>query len=62
MTELPFKTRMEVLGLRLPTEAEVPKLEELVKDLDRAAAFIRSIERSYAEEPVNVFSLAPKAA
>mgnify|MGYP001226984087 CR=1 FL=1 len=57
MSALPFADRMASLDLKLPTEAEIPKLEELVKDLDRAAAFIRSVERSYLEEPVNVFRL-----
>ncbi len=53
-----FDDRMKKYGLKL-SEAEKPKLEELVKDLDRAAAAIRSVERSYAEEPSNVFRLTP---
>lgn len=56
MTEPSFETRLASLGLRLPPD-EMPKLEELVKDLERAAAFVRSIERSYLEEPSNVFRL-----
>jgi hypothetical protein len=56
MTETPFEARMAAHGLKL-SPAETAKLEELVKDLDRAAAAIRAVERSYLEEPSNVFRL-----
>jgi hypothetical protein len=49
---------MAARGLRLPA-AEVPKLEDLVKDLERAAASVRAVERPYTEEPSNVFRLTP---
>ena len=39
----------------------MPKLEELVRDMERAAAAVRSVERSYLEEPSNVFRLTPAA-
>lgn len=58
MTEMRFEDRMATCGLRLPAD-EVPKLEGLVADLDRAAAAIRAVQRGYAEEPSNVFRLAP---
>jgi hypothetical protein len=60
MSELSFEARMAAYGLRLPA-AEMPKLAELVKDMDRAAASVRSVERSYLEEPSNVFRLTPAA-
>jgi hypothetical protein len=53
-----FDDRMKKYGLKL-SDAEKPKLEQLVKDLDRAAEAIRSVERSYLEEPSNVFRLTP---
>jgi hypothetical protein len=61
MSEPDFAARMAAHGLRLP-DAEVPKLEAVVADLERAAAAIRAVQRSYAEEPVNVFRLAPAPA
>jgi hypothetical protein len=53
-----FEARMAALGLKLPA-AEIPKLEAIVKDLERASAFVRSVERSYLEEPSTVIRLAP---
>jgi hypothetical protein len=50
-----FKERMATLGLKLP-EAEIPKLEALVADLDKAAEVVR-IARPYAEEPLSAFHL-----
>ncbi len=58
MSDTNFEARMAAMGLRLPP-AEVPKLEGLVQDLERAAAAIRAVERGYAEEPINVFRLTP---
>jgi hypothetical protein len=58
MSEIPFADRLKAHGLTFP-EAEIPALEKFVEDLERAAAFVRSIERSYAEEPSNVFRLTP---
>jgi hypothetical protein len=58
MSETAFVERMKSYGLKFP-EAEIPALEKFVADVDRAAAFVRSIERSYAEEPSNVFRLTP---
>jgi len=60
MSEPTFEARMAAYGLKLPP-AEMPKLEELVKDLERAAANVRAVERSYTEEPSNVFRLKPVA-
>ncbi|MGI4941537.1 MAG: hypothetical protein ACRYHQ_13415 [Janthinobacterium lividum] len=53
-----FDDRLKASGLTFP-EAEVANLRAFVEDLDRAAAFVRSVERSYAEEPSNVFRLTP---
>ncbi len=58
MSEITFADRLEAHGLKFP-ESEIPALEKFVEDIDRAAAFVRSIERSYAEEPSNVFRLMP---
>jgi hypothetical protein len=58
MTEVPFELRLAAAGLTL-SEAEKPKLAELVKEIDRAAAMVRSAERSYLDEPSNVFRLVP---
>ena len=57
MSGISFASRMAALGLHLPA-AELPPLEELVRDLERSAAAIRAVERSYLEEPSNVFRLA----
>jgi hypothetical protein len=61
MSEPSFADRLKAHGLKIP-EAEIPNLEKFVEDLDRAAAFVRSVERSYAEEPSNVFRLTPASA
>jgi hypothetical protein len=55
MTEMNFAGRLTATGLR-PTEADIPKLEALVKDMDRAAALVRG-PRPYNEEPLSVFRL-----
>ena len=58
MTKTEFSARLKEHGLKIP-EAEIANLQAFVEDLDRAAAFVRSVERSYAEEPSNVFRLKP---
>lgn len=55
MGEIPFATRLAATGLH-PTVADLPKLEALVNDLDRAAALVRG-PRPYAEEPLSAFRL-----
>jgi hypothetical protein len=55
MTEMDFADRLAATGLR-PTEADIPKLEALVKDMDRAAALVRG-PRPYSDEPLSVFRL-----
>ena len=57
MSEIKFEARVKASGLRLKPD-DMPMLEALVKDLDRAAATLRG-ERSYAEEPLNAFRLRP---
>jgi hypothetical protein len=57
MTDAKFEARVKATGLR-PRPDDMPMLEALVKDLDRAAAMLRG-PRSYAEEPLNAFRLKP---
>ena len=57
MTEIKFEARVKATGLR-PKPDDMPMLEALVKDLDRAAAMLRR-PRPYAEEPLNAFRLKP---
>jgi hypothetical protein len=57
MTDAKFEARVKATGLR-PGLADMPKLEALVKDLDRAASMLRG-PRPYAEEPLNAFRLKP---
>ena len=57
MTEIKFEARVKAVGLRLKPD-DMPVLEALVKDLDRAAAMLRG-PRSYAQEPLNAFRLKP---
>jgi hypothetical protein len=57
MTENKFEARVRATGLR-PRPDDMPMLEAMVKDLDRAAAMLRG-PRSYAEEPLNAFRLKP---
>ena len=49
-----FVQRMSALGLTFP-DAEIDAFERFVADLERAAAFVREIDRSFAEEPSHVF-------
>jgi hypothetical protein len=58
MSEIPFAARLSAQGLSLPA-AELPKLEALAAELDRAAAAMRAVVRDYTEEPSNVFRLTP---
>jgi len=53
MEEPTFEARLTATGLR-PKPEDVPKLEALVKDLDRAAMLMRG-PRFYAEEPLSAF-------
>lgn len=53
-----FKESLAALGLQLP-EAELPGLEAMMADLERAASVVRKTERSYQEEPVLVLRLRP---
>jgi hypothetical protein len=55
MSEISFEARVKATGLR-PKASDLPGLEALVKDLDRAAAILRG-PRSYAEEPLSTFRL-----
>ena len=55
MTETNFAERVAATGLR-PSEADLPALLALVKDLDRAAALVRRA-RDYSEEPLSAFRL-----
>ncbi len=60
MTEISFEARVRTTGLRV-NRADLPKLEALVSDIDRAAATTRG-PRSYAEEPLCAFRLKPASA
>jgi hypothetical protein len=55
MTDSKFEARVKASGLR-PNPDDMPLLEAMVKDLDRAAAMLRG-PRPYAEEPLNAFRL-----
>lgn len=55
MTEIKFDARVKATGLR-PRSDDMPMLEALVRDLDRAAAMLRG-PRYYADEPLSVFQL-----
>ena len=55
MENTTFEARLTQAGLR-PGEADLPALQALVADLDRAAAAIRA-PRPYWEEPLSAFRL-----
>ena len=55
MTEITFEARVRAMGLR-PNPDDMPMLEALVNDLDRAAVRLRE-PRPYAEEPLSSFRL-----
>ena len=55
MTDMTFPARVKAAGLTVKPD-DMPKLEALVKDLDRAAALV-SGPRSYSEEPLSAFRL-----
>lgn len=55
MSEISFEARVKATGLT-PKLDDMPKLEALVRDMDRAAALVRG-PRSYAEEPLSAFRL-----
>ena len=55
MEESTFEARLTASGLN-PAQEDLPALQALVADLDRAAAAIRA-PRPYAEEPLSAFRL-----
>lgn len=55
MPEMNFLDRLALTGLH-PSDADIPKLAALVKDMDRAAALMRG-PRPYSEEPLSAFRL-----
>ena len=55
MTEMTFEMRVKAVGLN-PKAEDIPKLEALVRDLDRTAALVRGA-RAYSEEPLSAFRL-----
>ncbi|MGE0224383.1 MAG: hypothetical protein AB7F35_02075 [Acetobacteraceae bacterium] len=55
MSEMTFEARVKLAGLT-PKAEDMPKLEALVKDMDRAAALVRG-PRSYADEPLSALHL-----
>lgn len=55
MSELSFADRLAATGLK-PFDSDLAKLEALVKDMDRAAAYVRG-PRPYSEEPLSAFRL-----
>jgi len=60
MADISFEARVTATGLRLAPE-DLPKLQSLVNDIDRAAQSLRSL-RPYAEEPLSAFRLKPTQA
>lgn len=54
-----FKESLTSLGLSIP-DAELPGLEAMMADLERAAAIVRKTERGYWEEPCHVLRLRPR--
>ncbi len=57
MSDIKFEARVRAIGLR-PEPGDLPLLEALVRDLDRAAAMLRG-PRPFAEEPLIAFRLKP---
>jgi len=55
MATISFEERVKATGLR-PKPEDLPKLEVLVKDMDRAATLVQG-PRPYEEEPAGVFRL-----
>jgi hypothetical protein len=55
MTDTPINARVRAAGLR---PADMPQLEALVHDIDRAAAELRG-PRPYSLEPLSAFRLQP---
>jgi len=52
-----FEDRMKAAGLSVKPD-DMPKLEALVSDLDKAAELVNG-PRSYAEEPLTALKLKP---
>jgi hypothetical protein len=59
MSERTPAERFAAHGLRL-SEAEVAKLAEVIADVERISAWLRTESRSYLEEPVVAFHAAPR--
>ncbi len=57
MTDNSFEARVKAAGLN-PKADDMPKLEALVRDLDRAAALVRGAH-AYSLEPLSAFRLKP---
>ncbi len=57
MTEKSFAARVKATGLS-PKADDLPKLQALVQDLDRAAAWVRG-PHAYGLEPLSAFRLKP---
>lgn len=55
MSDMWFEARVKATGLN-PQPEDLPKLEALVRDMDRAAQLVRG-PRPYAEEPLSAFRL-----
>jgi len=55
MPDMTFEARVAATGLS-PKPEDMPKLQALVEDMDRAAELVRG-PRSYAEEPLSAFRL-----
>ena len=59
MSDNSFEVRVKAVGLRVAPD-ELPKLQALVNDMDRAAQTVRSL-RPYSEEPLSAFRLTQAA-
>ncbi len=55
MTDMTFEARVKATGLN-PKPEDLPKIEAMVRDLDRAASLVRT-PRSYAAEPLSALRL-----
>ncbi len=58
MPEIPFLDRLRAAGLDRFPEQDRAALEQTVQSMDAAAARIR-LDYAFADEPSNVFRLAP---
>ena len=60
MAEISFVDRLHAVGLDRFPEADRAALEQTVQSMDAAAARVR-LDFAFADEPSNVFRLAPAA-